>query len=241
MAAQGDLIPFTHAQLCGIAVKWLQRPHSGGGPSCLVAVSEVAGGWDGEIPDAIGFCLAHWETGATVVEVKVTRSDFLADRKKPHRQPGQGMGSWRYFMAPEGLIRVDELPQGWGLIEVNKRGHCKVLAGAMHDVRNLGYDVKKAQVEHWRLPADRDREQWLLVKLLSRLGDTEQLNQQRRDAYRERDRLAARVNELNAELADMRREIRWDERHRRLEAQAAREAQGLPMEVARPALRHAAL
>lgn len=218
MAAQGDLLGFTHASLCSLAVTWLKRPHSGGGPSCLVAVSEVAGGWDGEIPDAIGFCLSHWETGATVVEVKVTRSDFLADRKKPHRQPGAGMGAWRYYMAPEGLIRVDELPAGWGLIEVNKRGQCKVLAGAMFNVRKLGYYDLKAQVEQWRLPADHAREQWLLVKLLARLGDPEQLNQQRRDAFRERDRLMGRVNELNAEITELQRDIRWQTRQQRLAA-----------------------
>lgn len=105
--------PFTHAALCDVAVKWLKRAHSAGGPGCLVAVSEVAGGWTGEIPDAIGFNLSHWETGATVIEVKVSRSDFLSDRKKPHRQAG-GMGRWRYYMAPVGLIAVSELPAGWG-------------------------------------------------------------------------------------------------------------------------------
>lgn len=214
----------THAELCAIAVKWLRRPSSGGGHSCLVAVSEVAGGWDGEIPDAIGFCLSHWEAGAIVVEVKVTRSDFLADRKKPHRQPGAGMGTWRYYMAPQGLISVAELPPGWGLVEVNSRGQCKVLAGAVQNVRNLGYGDKEAQFGRWRLPADHAREQWLLIKLLARLGDTEQLNQQRRDAFRERDRLAGRVNELVEENAKLHNDIRWQTRQDRLAAARATQA-----------------
>lgn len=208
--------PFTHAALCDVAVKWLKRPHSGGGPGCLVAVSEVAGGWTGEIPDAIGFSLSHWETGATVIEVKVSRSDFLADRKKPHRQAG-GMGRWRYYMAPKGLIAVQELPAGWGLIEVTPGGICRVQAGAMAGVRNLGYDALQEQVERWKhADADHDREQWLLVKLLARLGDTEQLNQQRREAYKERDRLVTRVNELVAEAAELRRDIRYQTRQARL-------------------------
>lgn len=208
--------PFTHAALCDVAVKWLKRPHSGGGPGCLVAVSEVAGGWTGEIPDAIGFSLSHWESGATVIEVKVSRSDFLADRHKPHRHAG-GMGSWRYFMAPAGLIALDELPADWGLIEVTPGGICRVKAGAMADVRKLGYDALKGQVERWRhIDVAQEREQWLLVKLLARLGDTEQLNQQRREAYKERDRMVARVNELVAEAAELRRDIRYQTRQDRL-------------------------
>lgn len=221
MASQSDFSAPTHADLCALAVKWLQRPHSGGGPGCLVAVSEVAGGWTGEIPDAIGFSLSHGEQGSTVVEVKVSRSDFLADRKKPHRQAGAGMGAWRYFMAPAGLIALDELPEGWGLIEISKRGQCKVLAGAMRDARNLGYGALRMQVEQWRNTADAEREQWLLVKLLARLGDTEKLNQQRREDFRERQRLANRVNELSSELAELRRDIRWQTRQDRLAARAA--------------------
>jgi len=195
-----------HAELCAIAVRWLRRPHSAGGPGCLVAVSEVAGGWTGEIPDAIGFSHSWGEEGATVIEVKVSRSDFLADRKKPHRQDGQGMGTWRYFMAPEGLIAVEELRAGWGLIEVNKRGHCKVLAGAMRDTKNLGYDARRAQVEAWRQQADVAREQWLLVRLLARLGDVEALNTERKDLFRHRDEFFKRMQALNEENAKLRRE-----------------------------------
>lgn len=142
-----------------------------------------------------------------MIEVKVTRSDFLADRKKPHRQGGKGMGSWRYYMAPEGLISVGELPDGWGLIEVNRRGHCKVLAGAMLDVKNLGYDAMHAQVAAWRRPNDVQREQWMLVKLLARLGDVEKLNRDRRDIFAESARRGQLVNELNEKLREGRREL----------------------------------
>lgn len=210
------MLDLSHKGLCDIAVKWLKRAHSAGGPGCMVAVSEVAGGWTGEIPDAIGFSLSYWETGATVIEVKVTRSDFLGDRKKPHRQPGAGMGAWRYYMAPEGLIRVDELPAGWGLIEVNARGHCKVLAGAMHDVKNSGYDKLQQRVEEWRQPCALDRELWLLVKLLSRIGDPEKLNQERRDLFREKSLLIARLEEKDAEIERLRADVRWQTRRDRI-------------------------
>ena len=67
----------------------------------------------GEQPDAIG-----WRDGVSIlVEGKVSRADFLADRNKPFRQePSQGMGDWRFMMCPPGLIQVGDLPAGWGLL-----------------------------------------------------------------------------------------------------------------------------
>ena len=206
----------THKALCALAVKWLKRPHSSGGPSCLVAVSEVASGWTGEIPDAIGFNLSHWEAGATVIEVKVTRSDFLADRRKPHRLEG-GLGAWRYYMAPVGLIKLEELPAGWGLIEVTPGGICRVLAGAMLNVRNLGYDALKGQVERWRqIDVNKDREQWLLVKLLSRIGDPEKLNEERREQFRTQARLNQLLEDQRQTISDLRRDVRYQTRQDRL-------------------------
>ncbi|HGE2089612.1 adenylosuccinate synthase [Pseudomonas aeruginosa] len=190
-----SLIPMNHADLCAIAVKWLQRANSAGGPGCHVAVSECRSGWSGEIPDAIGFRAAGFEDGSTVVECKTSRADFLADRKKAHRAAG-GMGNWRYFLAPEGLISPNELPEGWGLLTVNGRGHVKAVAGLATFYKGR-YDVLREQTEVWRHEADRNREQFLLVKLLNRVGDVEVLNQRIRGAYAEQARLANRVNELN--------------------------------------------
>lgn len=190
-----SLIPMNHADLCAIAVKWLQRANSAGGPGCHVAVSECRSGWSGEIPDAIGFRAVGFEDGSTVVECKTSRADFLADRKKAHRAAG-GMGNWRYFLAPEGLISPNELPEGWGLLTVNGRGHVKAVAGLATFYKGR-YDVLREQTEVWRHEADRNREQFLLVKLLNRVGDVEVLNQRIRGAYAEQARLANRVNELN--------------------------------------------
>lgn len=33
---------------------------------------------------------------------------------------GYGMGEFRYYMAPKGLIPLDEIPKNWGLLEVSK-------------------------------------------------------------------------------------------------------------------------
>lgn len=194
----------SHADLCAIAVKWLQRSPSNGGPGCIMAVSEVAGGWSGEIPDAIGFSLSEPGYGSTVVEVKVSRPDFLADFKKPHRQVG-GMGNWRYYMAPRGMLRLEEMPAGWGLIEVTPGGICKVASGAFAQAKKLGYGKLIDQCAEWRHESDNSREQWMLVKLLARLGDVESLNRARKDAFAQSAMFERRIVEVSKNLSESRR------------------------------------
>lgn len=65
----------------------------------------------GEQPDVIG-----WRSGAScLIECKVSRADFLSDRKKAFRTKG-GMGDWRFFLCPPDVIKVEDLPAGWGLL-----------------------------------------------------------------------------------------------------------------------------
>ena len=71
-----------------------------------------------ELPDSIGWTasgLVH------VVEAKVSRADFLRDAKKWHRKGGVSMGHRRWFVAPRGLIRHEELGDH-GLLEPSGRG-----------------------------------------------------------------------------------------------------------------------
>jgi hypothetical protein len=102
----------THTKLVSLAVAWLRRYR------CGVVLSEQAC-VSGEMPDAIGWKKA---CHSVLVECKLSRGDFLADRDKPFRQkPELGVGCERYYLAPRNLIRVEELPTGWGLIEVSAR------------------------------------------------------------------------------------------------------------------------
>jgi hypothetical protein len=58
---------------------------------------------------------------SVVVECKVSRADFLADANKPFRlKPEEGLGCERLYMAPQGIIPLEELPANWGLLECNK-------------------------------------------------------------------------------------------------------------------------
>jgi len=98
----------THAQLVEKAVRWLRRYR------CGVVLSEQAC-ISGEMPDAIGWKRA---CHSVLVECKVARSDFLADRAKPFRlKPAEGVGCERFYLVPAGLLRREELPAGWGLLE----------------------------------------------------------------------------------------------------------------------------
>lgn len=72
-----------------------------------------------EEPDVIGF---GGSTGSVVIECKASRSDFFSDKKKSFRQyPEQGMGYKRFYMTPVGLLEPDEIPNGWGLLEVYEK------------------------------------------------------------------------------------------------------------------------
>ena len=71
----------------------------------------------GEIPDVIG-----WTARASILfECKMSRADFLADRKKPFRcaAPELGVGGWRFYLTVPGVVRSTyELPIGWGVYEL---------------------------------------------------------------------------------------------------------------------------
>jgi len=101
-----------HKELVEIAYRWVYRIGWG------VAFKELVS-MGSEIPDVIAF-----RSGETcLIECKASRGDFLADKKKRHRQvPEMGLGKFRFYMCPSGLIKPEELLEGWGLIYVGDKG-----------------------------------------------------------------------------------------------------------------------
>lgn len=98
----------THADLVARAAQWLHARR------CVVVVTELRSGH--ETPDAMGWRQAF----STVIECKASRADFRADAKKFFRKHEYlGLGYSRYYMTPPGLIREDEIPSGWGLLEAH--------------------------------------------------------------------------------------------------------------------------
>jgi len=115
----------THAQLVERAVRWLRAYR------CGVVLSEQAC-VSGEMPDAIGWKRANH---SVLVECKITRADFLADRAKPFRKkPEQGVGSERFYLTPPALLKLEELPAGWGLLEL-RRGRIEVVQASQNNLR----------------------------------------------------------------------------------------------------------
>ncbi len=113
----------THDELVERAARWLK------GQGYKVALTEFRTA-SSEEPDAFGL------NGAStcLVECKTSRADFLADKKKWFRRnPSMGLGVYRYFLTPKGLVRPDELPEGWGLLEIRGQRTFKIEEAAPFD------------------------------------------------------------------------------------------------------------
>ena len=100
----------THRQLCELGARFIQyhRYPSDYGWRILIET-----GYRKENPDVFAFTRYH----SILFECKASRSDFLADKKKPFRQdPLKGVGQRRYYIVNEGVCTQDEMPQGWQLL-----------------------------------------------------------------------------------------------------------------------------
>ena len=111
---------YTHKELVALGVRYLYR-------KCGGIVFYEFQSRAGENPDVIG-----WRSGRSIlIECKISRADFLRDRHKPVRRvPEIGMGAERYYLCPEGMVKPDELPTGWGLLHAlpDKRYPTAVIA-----------------------------------------------------------------------------------------------------------------
>lgn len=111
----------THKELVNAAYYWILR--SG---KCGVAFKELSThATNSEYPDVIGF--RGWGN-SVLIECKCSRSDFFADRKKKFRKnPEQGMGTFRFYCCPTGLLKVEDMPTNWGLIYVSEKGKAQIV------------------------------------------------------------------------------------------------------------------
>ena len=120
----------THAQLVQKAVEWLR------GYRCGVVLSEQACA-SGEMPDAIGW---KGSCHSVLVECKISRADFLADRGKRFRQkPDTGVGCERFYLVPKEMVCAGELPVGWGLLEYHNRTVKVTRTGARNLRTTVGF------------------------------------------------------------------------------------------------------
>lgn len=101
-----------HYQLCCEAGKWIKNIKYGNYKYIAVELCCLTL----ENPDA-------WGTNgynSVMIEVKTSRADFLKDKKKQFRNEQfakYAMGNYRYYLAPTGIINIEDLPEKWGLLE----------------------------------------------------------------------------------------------------------------------------
>lgn len=98
-----------HYNLCVEGAKWLKKSPFGGYKYIAVEIVCAAA----ESPDV-------WGTNgsqSTMIEIKVSRPDFLHDKKKFSRQNElHALGNFRYYLCPEGIITENDIPENWGLL-----------------------------------------------------------------------------------------------------------------------------
>lgn len=98
-----------HDRLVARGFRWLQNTQK-----CRPVFAEMTTA-AGATPDVIG-----WHYGASrLLEAKTSRSDFFGDKAKLHSiHPEYSMGRKRWYIVPDGLVKAEDLPEGWGLLYV---------------------------------------------------------------------------------------------------------------------------
>ncbi len=107
------------------------------GGCSVIAVDKMS--FSGERPDLIGWS----ENLSTLIEVKKSRSDFFRDDSKTWRQYGPGMGQVRWYLTPRGLVTIDEVPHGYGLLEWDGE---EITVAKMPIQRGDDYDIKSERM-----------------------------------------------------------------------------------------------
>jgi hypothetical protein len=99
-----------HAAMVKAAGTWLRRQQR-----CAIVATELVAAGSMETPDAIGWRFSGSQ--CVVVECKVSRGDFLRDGTKC----AERAGNLRYYLTTPALVRRDEVPPKWGLLELHGR------------------------------------------------------------------------------------------------------------------------
>jgi hypothetical protein len=118
---------YLHDQQAVLGAKWFKRQ------GFAVVATDLMSVGVSERADVVAFRSGRNRPVCGVIESKISRSDFLADRNKLHRSVA-GLGVYRFYICPSGLILPEELPAKWGLLYVQG---------------NRVIDVVRPQGNHW--------------------------------------------------------------------------------------------
>ena len=206
----GDL----HQHLVTLGERWLKRQGFG------VVAAELITHGTAEQADVIGFR----SNCSAVVEAKASRADFLVDRHKPHRVAG-GLGVYRFYLCPQGVIEIDDLPDGWGLLYAAGRSVIELLRPqgniwppAVSPVGNWG------EFQH---EPDQRAEKGVLYSIARRRSLTrsdDQYEKRLQEAARESSRLARHNDELVEEVRKLKLALYLAEKGQQADAPKLRAA-----------------
>lgn len=110
-----------------------------------------------EWADAFGVGIISRDARSCVIEVKVSRGDFLSDFKKKHRLTDNPFVTERYYLAPHGMLKTEEIPERWGLLEYYPESD-KILVAKRAKRRKIAYiDSSNNTIFHgntppWKIP-----------------------------------------------------------------------------------------
>ena len=106
----------THKFLVEQGAKWLHKKASNVHYRSPFVVTEFVCQGVNEYPDIFGL-RPH---GHVLIEVKTSRRDYKRDFKKLGRNNTlDQLGNIRFYLTPKDLIKINELPEKWGLLEWN--------------------------------------------------------------------------------------------------------------------------
>lgn len=124
-----------------------------------------------EQPDVLG---VNDISKSILIEVKISRADFLKDKKKPWRADGQGFGKRRVYLTPQGLLKPEEVPYGWELWEVHGKTKpmLKIIKGkkvVKNDIQFLNCDSKEYSHFSRKHNYSYKQESMWMIKILRRM------------------------------------------------------------------------
>ena len=113
-------------------------------------------------PDIIGF---NHEL-STVIDIRTKRSDFLRRRFAMQDLPDTALGNVRFFLTPIRMLRRDELPEGWLLLEYTG---ATIIPYDFRSENHIG--VVLDSHPEWRHKSDAATERNILYSIASRLTE----------------------------------------------------------------------
>ena len=135
-----EIDKYTHTELVVYADRWLREQG--------YRVRLMEPGIRKERADAVGFK----NDTSTLIECKASRSDFLNDKKKSFRSKDEkGIGYMRYYMVNEGICSIEELPDGWGLIEVSMLKGVSLIKDAQNNPNLVSFEAERDCLYNWAL------------------------------------------------------------------------------------------